>query len=55
VSNLIECYEKVIAKCPETYRENGPAMMDVKGFKAFLIGTCVNMQGKNFITIKNVD
>jgi hypothetical protein len=36
VSNLIECYEKVIAKCPETYRENGPAMMDVKGFKAFL-------------------
>ena len=51
MSNLIECYEKVIAKCPETYRENGPAMMDVKGFKAFLIGTCVNMQGK----IKNVD
>ncbi|CAC5397888.1 unnamed protein product [Mytilus coruscus] len=41
VTKLLECYSNVTYSCPY-YRDNGPALMNVEAFKAFIIGTCVN-------------
>ncbi|CAC5363442.1 unnamed protein product [Mytilus coruscus] len=41
MTKIIECYSNVTDSCPD-YRHDGPALMNVEAFNAFIIGTCVN-------------